>query len=90
MRRVRVVIRGDVQNVGFRSWTRHKADHFGVRGYVRNNLDGTVEAVFEAEDYKIDEIIDACKRGPPGSYVEGVEVREEPRKGEFPDFRIVV
>lgn len=89
MKKIHVMIFGDVQNVGFRSWTRHKAEHFGVRGWVKNNPDGTVEAVFEAEDYKVDEIIEACKRGPPGSYVEDVKVEEKPFKDEFRDFRIV-
>lgn len=89
MRRARVVITGDVQNVGFRSWTRHKADHFGLNGWVKNNPDGTAEAVFEGEDEKVNEIIEECKRGPPGSYVEGVEVFEEEWRGEFKNFNIV-
>jgi acylphosphatase len=89
MRRVRVVVTGDVQNVGFRSWTRHKADHFGVRGWVKNNVDGSVEAVFEGMDSAIDEMLESCRRGPPGSYVRDVDVREEKVTDRFPDFRIV-
>ena len=89
MRRVRVVISGDVHNVGFRSWAKGKAEHFGVKGWVRNNIDGTVEAVFEAEDYRIDDVLDACRRGPPGSYVEGVKTEDEQFRGEFRDFKII-
>lgn len=87
MRRVRVVISGDVHNVGFRSWVKHKAEEFGLRGWVRNNTDGTVEAVFEGEDHDVDEILDDCKRGPPGSYVEGVEVAEEKSHGKLDGFK---
>jgi acylphosphatase len=89
MRRVRVVVTGDVQKVGFRSWTKHKADHFGVKGWVKNNVDGSVEAVFEGMDSTIEEMLESCRRGPPGSYVREVDVKEETMKGKFPDFRIV-
>jgi acylphosphatase len=84
------MVHGDVHRVGFRAWTKHKADHFGVTGWVKNNVDGTVEAVFEGMDWKIDEILDACKRGPPASYVEKLDVKDEPVKDKFPDFRIIV
>ncbi len=89
MKRVGVIIRGDVQNVGFRSWIKHKAGHLGLKGWVKNNLDGTVEAVFEGEDHKIEEILDECKRGPPGSYVENVEAEEGKFRNEFDGFDIV-
>lgn len=89
MRRVRVVIRGDVQNVGFRSWTRHKAEHFGITGWVKNNDDGSVEAVFEGDDAKVDELVEECRRGPPGSYVEKVDIEEEEHGGIFQGFSIV-
>ena len=90
MRRVHVIISGDVQNVGFRSWTRHKAEHFGVAGWVKNNADGTVEAVFEADDGKVDEMLDECRRGPPGSYVENISVDDEKFINEFKSFDIIV
>ncbi|MBI4894714.1 MAG: acylphosphatase [Candidatus Aenigmarchaeota archaeon] len=89
MRRVRVVVRGDVQNVGFRSWTKHKADHFGAKGWVKNNVDGSVEAVFEGMDSVIEEVLESCRRGPPGSYVRDVEVKDEAVTDKFLDFRIV-
>ena len=88
MRRVHVIVRGDVQNVGFRSWTRHKAGHFGISGWVRNNDDGTVEAIFEGLDHNVEEIIEECRRGPPGSYVEKVETDEEKFVGDFRGFEI--
>jgi acylphosphatase len=89
MRRVRVLIIGDVQNVGFRAWVKHKAELLHVRGWVRNNIDGTVEAIFEGTEPQVQEMVEACSRGPPASYVEKVEVSEESMKGIFPDFRII-
>lgn len=88
MRRVHVIISGDVHNVGFRSWTKHRAQQLGLKGWVRNNKDGTVEAVFEGEDHKIEEVLEDCKRGPPGSYVEKVEILEEKLRKEFEEFSI--
>ena len=89
MRRTHVVIRGDVHNVGFRAWTKHKADFFGVKGWVKNNVNGTVEALFEGEDYRVEEMVQSCNRGPPTSYVEKVEVKEEMFRGDMKNFRIV-
>ena len=83
------MISGDVHNVGFRAWAKHKAEDFGTKGWVRNNVDGTVEAVFEGEDYKIDEMLDACKRGPPGSYVEYIRTEDEQFIDEFREFKII-
>ena len=43
MKRVRAVVRGDVQGVGFRAATAHEARRAGVAGWVRNLRDGSVE-----------------------------------------------
>jgi acylphosphatase len=89
MKRVRVTVSGDVHGVGFRSITKHRAGKIGVRGWVRNNSDGTVEAVFEGDDEKVSDMVEWCKKGPPTSYVETVEVVEEKYSGEFKSFEIV-
>jgi len=44
---------------------------------VRNQADGTVEAVFEGESEDVDALVDFCRRGPRGADVEHVEVEEE-------------
>lgn len=89
MRRAHVIVKGDVHNVGFRSMTRHRARKLKVGGWVRNNPEGTVEAVFEGEDDTVNDMIEWCKKGPPTSYVENVEVVEEKFAGEFKTFKIV-
>lgn len=68
----RVVIRGRVQGVGFRAWTEHVALRLGLDGWVRNRLDGSVEAVFAGPADAVGAMIEACRRGPGGSGVHGV------------------
>ena len=48
-----------------------------MSGWVRNQADGTVEAVFEGESEDVDALVDFCRRGPRGADVEHVEVEEE-------------
>ena len=76
VKRVRVLISGRVQGVFFRATTRNRADSLGIFGWVKNNQDGTVEAVFEGEDKKIEEILKWCR------------VFEESYKGEFNSFSV--
>jgi acylphosphatase len=78
--RARVVIRGRVQGVFFRVETRERARSLGLAGWVRNNPDGTVEAVFEGDRDRVDSMLVWCRRGPSGAYVEDVDVEwTEPR-----------
>jgi len=86
--RARVRVYGIVQGVFFRHNTRQRAQALGLKGWVRNVEDGSVEALFEGPRDKIEEIIKWCHKGPPGAVVERVEIQWEPYLGEFDDFRI--
>lgn len=70
---VRVVIEGRVQGVWFRGWTAEEARRLNIRGWIRNRRDGTVEAVFAGAAADVDEIIAACRQGPPMARVTAVE-----------------
>ncbi len=87
MKRVTVVISGDVQGVFFRSFVRQNALDRGVNGYVRNRADGKLEAVFEDKD--VEDLIKICKKGPPGAKVKSVQVKEERYLNEFLGFNVV-
>ena len=76
--RKRVVVHGNVQGVFFRDTTRRLAERDGVAGWVRNNRDGTVEAVFEGEREDVDRLVAFMHEGPRGAQVERVEVFDEP------------
>jgi acylphosphatase len=75
-----VIVRGRVQGVFFRTEARDRAASLGLGGWVRNNPDGTVEAVFEGERERVESMVDWCRRGPALAQVEDVAVAwEEPQ-----------
>lgn len=81
MIRKRVVVSGRVQGVYFRDTVRRAALAAGVSGWVRNNPDGTVEAVLEGDEDAVERVVAVCRRGPPGARVEDVTVRTEHPQG---------
>jgi len=86
--RAHVFVSGRVQGIFFRSETKHKADRYDVKGWVRNLPDGRVEAVFEGEEETVKALIEFCKRGPPGARITNVDLRWEKFAGEFGAFRV--
>lgn len=86
--RAHVVIRGRVQGVFFRLETKHAADRYGVFGWVKNQRDGTVAALFEGPKEKVASLLEWCKQGPPLSNVESVDLKWENYSGEFDRFDI--
>jgi acylphosphatase len=75
--RRRVVVHGRVQGVFFRDSTRRLAQQRGVAGWVRNNWDGTVEAVFQGNPEAVERLVAFCHDGPRGAVVDRVEVHAE-------------
>lgn len=71
---VRVVVSGQVQGVGYRAWAAGRAAAHGLKGWVRNRRDGTVEAVFVGEEKVVAAIVAECREGPRMAAVEEVEV----------------
>ncbi|HXY72783.1 MAG TPA: acylphosphatase [Actinomycetota bacterium] len=87
-RRVRVLVSGDVQGVGFRWSARAEAVERGLAGWVRNRPDGRVEAVFEGPPEEVDAMVSWCRIGPRWATVQEVSVVEEAPGGES-GFQIV-
>jgi acylphosphatase len=79
-----LVIVGHVQGVGFRYAMARKAGALGIRGWVRNRLDGNVEALIQGSPETVAQTIAWARHGPRNAQVERVEV--EPGEGEFGDF----
>jgi acylphosphatase len=75
--RARVVVTGLVQGVFFRGTCRREALNRGVTGWVRNNPNGDVEAVFEGPATKVDELIGWMRQGPRNAHVESADVTME-------------
>ena len=86
--RAHVIISGRVQGVFFRMETKRAADRFGVSGWVRNQRDGTVEAIFEGDQDKVDAVLEWCNEGPPSAKVTDVNVQWQDYAGEFNKFDV--
>ncbi len=71
-----LVVRGRVQGVGYRKYIEYKAGQLGITGWVRNRLDGSVEAVVQGSLAAVAEIIDCAKRGPRAAVVATVEISD--------------
>ena len=76
MIRRRVVVRGNVQGVGFRYYANAEASRLGVAGFVRNLPDGSVEIEVEGEHPAVASLVDWARTGPRSASVESVEVSE--------------
>ncbi len=88
MKRVRIIVTGNVQGVGYREYVQEKATMLDVTGYVHNLDDGTVEAVFEGYEDDVDEMVENCRTGTRKSKVEDIELEEGEYSGEFEEFEI--
>ena len=86
--RKHVLIKGWVQGVFFRATLQDRAYELGITGWVRNNYDGSVEAVFEGEIENVEKIVKWCQRGPRGAVVKEVLVNDEEYTGSFSEFSI--
>jgi acylphosphatase len=79
-----VRIRGKVQGVWYRAWIADEAASHGLRGWVRNRRDGSVEALFAGEPKSIETMIALCRIGPPLARVDSISseaTAEEPPEG---------
>lgn len=86
MERLHAVIRGNVQGVGFRYFIQRKARQLGLRGWVRNNHDGTVELVAEGSRQELEQLKMAAEEGPRMARVHRVEAHWSGATGGLDDF----
>jgi len=81
---LRLTITGRVQGVGFRYAMQHEAARRGVRGWVRNRRDGSVEALVQGEARAVEALVAWARQGPPGARVSELQttaVEEPPHSG---------
>ena len=71
-----VIVRGQVQGVGFRWSADARARDLGLAGWVRNRSDGTVEAEIQGTEEQVDAMLEWLHRGPQFASVTAVEVSE--------------
>jgi acylphosphatase len=80
---VRVRITGQVQGVGYRIWATRAAASLGIRGWVRNRSDGSVEALVTGAADDVTAMIEACGKGPSGAWVAEIAVTETEDDGSL-------
>jgi acylphosphatase len=78
-----ITVKGKVQGVFYRASTKAVADQLGVKGFVKNQPDGTVFIVAEADNATLDMFLDWCHEGPQDAQVESVESHD----GELKNYR---
>jgi acylphosphatase len=80
--RVRVIVEGRVQGVFYRDSCCREARRLGVRGWVRNRADRSVEVVAEGPRDRVDQLLDWCRHGPPSAIVSKISVTDEVPRAE--------
>jgi acylphosphatase len=86
--RLHASIEGRVQGVGYRAFVEQNAYALGLKGWVRNRWDGSVEVVVEGEQQVLEKLLAALYRGPRASNVASVQVEWLPATGEFSHFSV--
>jgi acylphosphatase len=76
MRTACLVVTGRVQGVGYRIWAERTATALGIRGWVRNRSDGSVELLASSDDEAVARMIDACRHGPRAATVTDIAVAD--------------
>ena len=76
IRAVHLRVTGRVQGVGYRAWAIETASRLGLRGWVRNRSDGTVEALVIGAEDEVAAMIEACREGPFAARVTEVQISD--------------
>lgn len=89
MYQAHLIISGNVQGVYYRASCKEYASGLGLKGWVRNLDDGSVEALAQGEKERIDRFIEWCKKGPPQAKVEEVKIIWQEANGPFNGFSVI-
>ncbi len=88
MTRAEIIVYGLVQGVGFRYYVLQKAQELKLKGYTKNQYDGTVLTVIEGEKSKIKILFDYLKVGPMRADVRDIKISWRSYSAEFSTFEI--
>lgn len=83
-----ITLTGKVQGVTFRETTKYVADQSGIKGFVRNEKDGSLYIEAEGEQWELDSFVEWCNEGPDRAKVETCEVVQGELKN-FTDFVVL-
>ena len=82
MKRVHIILSGDVQGIGFRYFISSKAKSLGINGWVKNLEYDKVEAIFEGNDDNVKKILENCVRGYSLAKIKDIKIDKEDFKDE--------
>lgn len=82
------IVKGYVQGVSFRYYTRRVANQFGLTGWVANQWDGTVKVVAEGDAANLEALLAFLHEGSPAAQVEQVDVKWGEATGLYSQFSI--
>jgi acylphosphatase len=85
--RLKAVIKGEVQGVGFRWAVQHQAGRLGLTGYAENLPDGSVRVEAEGDPDRHDQLEAFLRQGPRWAEVHSLDSQRVPATGEFDEFR---
>ena len=89
MKEMRLIrIHGKVQGVGYRFFATRVARRLGLKGWIQNMRDGTVEAAVEGEKESIDDWLEELKEGPRYAEVTHIDQETKEFSGRLPDFDV--
>lgn len=89
MKELRLIrVHGKVQGVGFRFFATRVARRLELKGWIKNQRDGTVDAVVEGESARIDEWLEEIREGPRFAEVTKIEQKKEKYRGTFGEFDV--
>ena len=83
-----ITVQGRFQGVSYRFSTKAVADQLGVRGFIKNEADGSVYIEAEADEWNMQLFLDWCHEGPTGAIVTSVKTDEAELKN-YRNFEIV-
>lgn len=86
--RLKAIVEGQVQGVGFRYFTQRQAVQLGLVGWVRNRWEGTVEVVAEGPQENLENLLQTISRGPNAGTTQNVKYDFQDATGEFSSFQI--
>jgi acylphosphatase len=87
-KRLKAIVHGFVQGVGFRFWVREQARWLNLKGYVRNRPDRTVEVVVEGPEQDVTSLLALLHQGPPTALVRKVDAQWQASSGMFRGFEV--
>lgn len=88
LKTVHVIVKGTVQGVGFRFYTRRLAAGLGLRGWVKNLDNGDVEIEAEGERQTLEELISSLRAGDMAGYIDDLQVDWPPYRNKYKEFSI--